>query len=65
MIALAPNAIEIIDRNLCERTCDVCWWTTDAAIAAAAEPDAACCSHAFARLASSSRSPRSISISGG
>jgi hypothetical protein len=29
---LALNAIEIIDRNLYERTCDVRWWATDAAI---------------------------------
>ena len=26
---LALNAIEIIDRNLYERTCDVRWWATD------------------------------------
>jgi hypothetical protein len=51
MIDLALNAIEIIDRNLYERTCDVRWWATDAAIVgAAAEPDAARCSHASARL---------------
>jgi hypothetical protein len=29
---LALNAIEIIDRNLYERTCDVRWWATDAAV---------------------------------
>jgi hypothetical protein len=29
---LAMNAIEIIDRNLYERTCDVRWWATDAAV---------------------------------
>lgn len=29
---LALNAIEIIDRNLYERTCDVRWWATDSAI---------------------------------
>ncbi len=28
---LALNAIEIIDRNLYERTCDVRWWATDSA----------------------------------
>jgi hypothetical protein len=32
LIDLALNAIEIIDRNLYERTCDVRWWATDAAI---------------------------------
>ncbi|MEP9379767.1 methyl-accepting chemotaxis protein [Aquabacter sp. CN5-332] len=36
---LCLHAIEIIDRNLYERTCDVRWWATDAAVvAAAAEP---------------------------
>lgn len=35
-IDLALNAIEIIDRNLYERSCDVRWWATDAAIVAAA-----------------------------
>jgi hypothetical protein len=29
---LALNAIEIVDRNLSERTCDVRWWATDAAV---------------------------------
>jgi hypothetical protein len=29
---LALNAIEIIDRNLYERTCDVRWWATDKAV---------------------------------
>lgn len=33
---LALNAIEIIDRNLYERTCDVRWWATDSAIVACA-----------------------------
>jgi hypothetical protein len=36
---LALNAIEIIDRNLYERTCDVRWWATDTAIVeAVADP---------------------------
>ncbi len=34
---LALNLIEIMDRNLYERSCDVRWWATDAAIVA-------CCS---------------------
>jgi hypothetical protein len=34
---LALNAIEIIDRNLYERTCDVRWWATDSAIVACAQ----------------------------
>jgi len=29
---LALNAIELIDRNLYERTCDVRWWATDSAM---------------------------------
>ncbi|MBW8882325.1 MAG: cache domain-containing protein, partial [Asticcacaulis sp.] len=29
---LALNAIELVDRNLYERTCDVRWWATDAAL---------------------------------
>jgi hypothetical protein len=32
---LALNAIEIVDRNLYERTCDVRWWATDSAVVAA------------------------------
>ncbi|WP_291298088.1 methyl-accepting chemotaxis protein [Elioraea sp.] len=51
MIDLALNAIEIIDRNLYERTCDVRWWATDAAIVAAVTtPDAATCAHGAGRL---------------
>jgi hypothetical protein len=29
---LARNAIEIVDRNLYERSCDVRWWATDSAV---------------------------------
>jgi len=48
---LALNAIEIIDRNLYERTCDVRWWATDAAIVdAVAEPSAERLAHAEKRL---------------
>jgi hypothetical protein len=36
LIDLALNAIEIIDRNLYERTCDVRWWATDSAVVEAA-----------------------------
>lgn len=40
LVDLALNAIEIMDRNLYERTCDVRWWATDSAAAAcAASPD--------------------------
>lgn len=32
---LALNAIEVMDRNLYERSCDVRWWATDSAVVAA------------------------------
>jgi len=50
-VDLALNAIEIIDRNLYERTCDVRWWATDAAVVDCLEtpsPDKA--GHASKRL---------------
>ncbi len=48
---LALNAIEVMDRNLYERTCDVRWWATDAAIVAAlANPDPAAAAYASDRL---------------
>lgn len=34
---LALNMIDLIDRNLYERTCDVRWWATDAAVVGAEE----------------------------
>ena len=41
MVDLSLNAIELIDRNLYERTCDVRWWATDSAVVdCAAAPDA-------------------------
>ncbi|WP_318011436.1 methyl-accepting chemotaxis protein [Actinotalea sp. M2MS4P-6] len=49
---LALNVIDIADRNLYERSCDVRWWATDSAMVdavAAGDPDAA--AHASARLA--------------
>ena len=48
---LALNAIEIVDRNLYERTCDVRWWATDSAVVdcvTEATPEAA--KHASKRL---------------
>lgn len=52
LVDLALNAIEIIDRNLYERTCDVRWWATDAAVVTAvAEPSAEQIAHAEQRLA--------------
>jgi len=48
---LALNAIEIIDRNLYERTCDVRWWATDQAVVdCAAQPSFESCSYAAQRL---------------
>lgn len=32
LVDLSLNAIELIDRNLFERTCDVRWWATDSAV---------------------------------
>ncbi len=52
LIDLAANAIEIMDRNLYERTCDVRWWATDSAVveAAARTDDRAAAQHASRRL---------------
>ena len=51
LVDLSLNAIELIDRNLYERTCDVRWWATDAAVVdAAAQPASATCELASKRL---------------
>ncbi|MEJ2790221.1 MULTISPECIES: methyl-accepting chemotaxis protein [unclassified Pseudoxanthomonas] len=48
---LALANIDLIDRNLYERSCDVRWWATDAAIVAAAQdPQPAALTHASQRL---------------
>ncbi|WP_179283500.1 methyl-accepting chemotaxis protein [Bordetella genomosp. 9] len=48
---LALNAIETIDRNLYERTCDVRWWAADTAVTAAlCDPGADTARHAAQRL---------------
>ncbi|WP_205699234.1 methyl-accepting chemotaxis protein [Conexibacter sp. SYSU D00693] len=49
---LALNAVELIDRNLYERSCDVRWWATDSAMVdACADPqDAVRAQHASRRL---------------
>ncbi|BBF79726.1 methyl-accepting chemotaxis protein [Asticcacaulis excentricus] len=48
---LALNAIELIDRNLYERTCDVRWWATDSAVwEAASHPTKDNCHYASSRL---------------
>jgi hypothetical protein len=41
MVDLALNAIELLDRNLYERTCDVRWWATDSAVVSAAKSKSA------------------------
>jgi Methyl-accepting chemotaxis protein (MCP) signalling domain len=52
MVDLSLNAIELIDRNLYERTCDVRWWATDSAVVGcAAAPERATVTHASERLA--------------
>jgi hypothetical protein len=48
---LALNLIDIIDRNLYERSCDVRWWATDSAVVeAVSEPNAASAAYACKRL---------------
>lgn len=52
LVDLALNAVELIDRNLYERTCDVRWWATDSAVVdCATDPSAANAAHASDRLA--------------
>jgi hypothetical protein len=52
MVDLSLNAVELIDRNLYERTCDVRWWATDSAVVdCATSPSPATASHASDRLA--------------
>jgi hypothetical protein len=52
LIDLSLNAIELIDRNLYERTCDVRWWATDSAMVdAVADPSVDRLSYAEQRLA--------------
>ncbi len=54
---LAHNCVEVIDRNLYERSCDVRWWATDSAIVGALEAQsAAAASFAGERLATILRS---------
>ncbi|WP_323052985.1 methyl-accepting chemotaxis protein [Siculibacillus lacustris] len=52
MVDQALNAVELVDRNLYERSCDVRWWATDSAVVdAAADPTPDLCAHASERLA--------------
>src|ERR1700730_11173835 len=51
LVDLALNAVELIDRNLYERTCDGRWWATDASVVdCAAEPSEARAAFAAERL---------------
>jgi hypothetical protein len=51
MVDLSLNAIELIDRNLYERTCDVRWWATDSAVVeCATNPDPEKVAHVSERL---------------
>jgi Methyl-accepting chemotaxis protein (MCP) signalling domain len=52
LVDLSLNAIELIDRNLYERTCDVHWWATDSAVVhCAAAPSMSATQHVSERLA--------------
>ena len=54
---LARSAVEIIDRNLYERSCDVRWWATDSSVTDVLEaPGDANVTHATERLATILRS---------
>lgn len=54
---LALNVIELMDRNLYERSCDVRWWATDPALVdALTSGDPAAVQHAGGRLATILRS---------
>ncbi|MBC2664378.1 chemotaxis protein [Novosphingobium flavum] len=54
---IARNTVEIIDRNLYERSCDVRWWATDSAVVDAVEsPAIEAARHASSRLATILRS---------
>lgn len=51
LVDLAFTAVDLIDRNLYERSCDVRWWATDAdLVAAAAAGDGAALAKASQRL---------------
>ncbi|MDB5687421.1 MAG: chemotaxis protein [Rhizorhabdus sp.] len=54
---LARSAVEIMDRNLYERSCDVRWWATDSSVIDALQmPSAETARHAGERLATILRS---------
>lgn len=54
---MARNAVEIIDRNLYERSCDVRWWATDSAVVNAVQtPSPEAQAYASSRLATILRS---------
>lgn len=52
LVDLAANAIDMLDRNLYERSCDVRWWATDSAVVTAlATHEPGDLTHAEERLA--------------
>ncbi|MCB2015303.1 MAG: methyl-accepting chemotaxis protein [Sphingobium sp.] len=54
---IARNVVELIDRNLYERSCDVRWWATDSAVVNALQDEGAdALSYACERLATILRS---------
>lgn len=54
---LSRNVVEIIDRNLYERSCDVRWWATDSAVVDAVQaPSSEALAYATRRLATILRS---------
>ena len=51
LAAVGHNSIDLIDRNLFERTCDVRWWATDSSLVdALSEPTEASLAHASRRM---------------
>jgi len=51
MAGMALNCVDLVDRNLYERTCDVRWWATDSAIVAALQsPSQSSSTHASRRM---------------
>ena len=51
MADMALNCVDLVDRNLYERTCDVRWWATDSAIVAALQsPSQSSSTHASRRM---------------
>ena len=63
LVDLSLNAIELIDRNLFERTCDVRWWATDSAVVDCAREQSTTAESVAHQRTSQVRSKRLRSIS--